>query len=777
MRIVWLEMTKDSQTLPHPDEIVSYLMKSPVPVSKQELSKHFKIQGKEIRQDFKILLKDLVKQGKIEKEKGRNYSAEATVPKTIRIKITEFNEDRMSFIGECIDEDVEGIKKAYIRHKDRPKARVNDCFVVRVLDVNNGHAQVKPLKLIYPDRTKLVGVVRLTQEGAIITPTNRTIKENFELRGDDARDLNDDDLVVISATDGRISSLIENLGPSDNVKNITLIAVHENNIRTEFSEDCIEQAKTSDLPPLKDRTDMREIPLVTIDGEDARDFDDAVYAEPTEHGYKIWVAIADVSYYVSHGSPLDKEAIKRGNSTYFPDRVVPMLPEHLSNGLCSINPDEERACMALEMHIDTHGKLTSKKIHRGLMKSHARLTYTQVQTFLDGGEPDEITPVKKHISHLFDAYKVLRKAREKRGALDIHGTEQKIIMNDEGYITDVTVREQNTANQVIEELMILSNVAVAELLEAKNAPVMYRIHEPPSLERITTLRDFIGGFGYKVPVSVNINGNDLNGILTKSLGQPEEFIIQESVLRSQSQARYAPENQGHFGLSLERYAHFTSPIRRYADLIVHRSLIRAYKLGKDGLTDTEISQLQGISEDISDAERRSVRAERDAMSRLTAIYLSEQEEQTFDGIISGVNDAGLFIRLPRYGAEGFIPIRTLPDDFYIHDQKSQSLIGRRTKRIYQLMASVKVRLRDIDPLMNNIIFEVADEFSAHHDGFSFSLPKSDRGNRRDRGGRRDKGGRGDRKDKRKPQKGSFSNKDNKNTKKNKHKKPKNNKKS
>lgn len=753
-------MTKNSQKLPHPDEIVSFLSKSLAPVSKQELTRHFKIQGKELRQDFKILLKDLVKQGKIDKEKGRNYSAEATLPKTIRIRINEFNDDRMSFIGECIDE-IEGIKKVYMKYKDRPKARVKDCFVARITDVNNGHAQVKPLKLIYPDRDKIVGVVRLTKDGAIITPTNRTIKEVFELKGDDTKDLHDHDLVVISATEGRISSLIENLGPSDDVKNITLIAVHENNIRTDFSQECIDQAKASDLPPLKDRTDMREIPLVTIDGEDARDFDDAVYAEPTDDGYKIWVAIADVSYYVPHGSPLDKEAIKRGNSTYFPDRVVPMLPEHLSNGLCSLNPDEERACMALEMHIDIYGRLTSKRIHRGLMKSHARLTYTQVQSYLDKIDTPEIAPVSKHIDHLYEAYKILRKAREKRGALDIHGTEQKIIMNDEGYITDVAVREQNTANQVIEELMILSNVAVAELLEIRNAPVMYRIHEAPSLERITTLRDFIGGFGYKVPVSVDISGNDLNGILTKSLGQPEEFIIQESVLRSQSQARYAPENQGHFGLSLERYAHFTSPIRRYADLIVHRSLIRAYKLGKDGLSDTEISQLQGIAEDISDAERRSVRAERDAMSRLTAIYLSEQEEQTFDGIISGVNDAGLFIRLPQYGAEGFIPIRTLPDDFYIYDQKSQSLIGRRTKRIYQLMASLKVKLRDIDPLLNNIIFQVADEFSAQHENFSFSTPKEARGSRKyQKGGQRKK-----------------TTKNTNNAKKNKHKTPRNKKKS
>ncbi len=750
-------MKNDSQTLPHPDEIVSFLTQSMSPVSKQDLARHFKIHGKEMRQDFKNLIKNLVAQGKITKEKGRNYSADATLPTTLRVKVTEFNEDRMIFVCEPLDK-VEGVKQIYINYKDRPKARVRDCFVGRTLECENGRLRIKPLKLIYPDRHHIVGVVGLTKQGAIITPTNRTIKEVFELSGDDTKELHDGDLVLITAQEGRHASLIEHLGSSEDTKNITLIAVHENNIRCDFSDECITQAKQADLPPLGDRTDLREIPLVTIDGEDARDFDDAVFAQPHNDGYKIWVAIADVSYYVPSGSALDKEAIKRGNSTYFPDRVVPMLPEHLSNGLCSLNPNEERACMALEMVIDEYGTLKSRKIHRGLMKSHARLTYTKVQQHLDGIEVEDIKPIKPLVDHLYSAYKLLRKRREKRGALDIHGTEQKIIMNEDGFITDVTVREQITAMQVIEELMILSNVAVAELLEAKQAPVMYRIHEQPSLERITTLRDFISGFGYKVPVSPNINSHDLNSILSQSLGKDEEFIIQESVLRSQSQARYSPDNEGHFGLSLERYAHFTSPIRRYADLIVHRSLIRAYKLGKDGLTDTEVAQLQSISEDISDCERRSVRAERDATSRLTAIYLSEQDEQVFDGVISGLNDAGLFIRLPKYGAEGFIPIRTLPDDFYIYDQKSQCLIGRRTKRIYQLMAPLKVTLKDIDPLMNNIIFTVHGENSAQLENFSFSFPKSDR-NRKNTKSKNNR------------------HKDNQKRRKNKHKKPKPKKKS
>lgn len=716
----------NNTSIPTAEDVIKFLKSRGVPVSKQELAKEFKIQGKEDRREFKDLLRALVKSKDIVKEKGRNYSAEAAFPTNIRVRVESYDDGRSFFNAVPLDEPIEGIKYIHILEKDRPKARIGDCFVARILNVVKGKARVKPLKLIYPELERLVGVVHETKNGFAVTPTNRRIKDSFLLTGDDAKGLKDGDLVVVKANQGGPAQLLENLGHSGDIKNITLIAVHENDIRTEFSEDCIKQAEKAEIPPLKDRTDLRNLNLVTIDGEDARDFDDAVFVEPDTHpsnqgGYKIWVAIADVSYYVNTGSPLDKEALKRGNSTYFPDRVVPMLPERLSNGLCSLNPDEDRGCMALEMCIDTNGNLRRRVIHRGLMRSKARLTYTKVQNYVDGEDVPDIKPVQKDIDNLYKAYKILRTAREKRGALDIHGTEQKIIMNEKGEIIDVAKRIQMPAHQMIEELMVLSNVAVAELLEERNAPCIYRVHESPSYEKIDTLRSFLGGFGYNVPKSNDVESVQLNNILRSSHGKPEEFIVNETVLRSQSQARYDEKNDGHFGLALERYAHFTSPIRRYADLIVHRSLIRAYNLGKDGLRDEEVAALSSIAEQISDRERQSVRAERDAMNRLTALYLSEQEEQIFEGVIAGVADAGLFVRLDQYGAEGFIPIRTLPDDFYIYDEKIQSLVGRRTKRIYQLMATLKVRLVDIDPLLNNIIFEVADNNSAQLAGFEFKF--------------------------------------------------------
>lgn len=721
--------------LPLDEEIVNFLKEQPMVVSKQELTKNFKIQGREQRQAFKDQIRRLIKQKKIKKEKGRNFSADAALPSTVRIKLESYDEDRLQF-NAVFEEPIPGIKYAYVLEKDRPKARVGDHFIARILNVEKNTARLKPLKLFYPELEKLVGVVsKKSDDVAVITPTNRRIKDVFTLRGDHAKGLKDNELVVIKGNENGTADYYESLGHSDDVKNITLIAIHEHDIRTEFINDCIEQAKKAEIPPLDKRTDLRDLDFVTIDGEDARDFDDAVYAyrddnPKNENGFVIWVAIADVAHYVPTGSPLDKEALRRGNSTYFPDRVVPMLPEHLSNGLCSINPHEDRACMALKMVINDKGVLISKKIHRGLMQSKARLTYTQVQDFLDGKSiPKPIEPVQDHIKTLYEAYKVLRKAREKRGALDIHGTEQKIIMDESGAITEVSKRIQVEAHQLIEEMMILSNVSVAELLEEKGAPCLYRVHESPTYEKIDNLRHFLGGFGYKVPVSSNIKTIELNDLLKKSHGKIEEFIVNESVLRSQNQARYDNENEGHFGLALERYAHFTSPIRRYADLIVHRSLIRSYKLGNDGLTDTEIAKLKSISEEISDLERKSVRAERDATGRLTAVFLSEQDDQIFEGIIAGVADAGLFVRLDEYGAEGFIPIRTLPDDYYVYDQQSQALIGRHKKRVYQLMANLKVRLVDIDPMLNSIIFEVAMEGSAKLEGFTFRKPSSGGNNR------------------------------------------------
>ncbi len=618
----------------------------------------------------------------------------------------------------------------FIEANDAVDAKAGDIYLAQLERREDDKIWAKPFKKMDTALGSLVGVVADKGDKYLITPTNRKLKSTYLIsKVHVSIPLKTDDLVTFRKIEKTENiEIIENLGSADDVRNVSLIAIHENGIRTEFPKEAVADAESAEIPELGRRTDLRDIALVTIDGEDARDFDDAVFVEPCkladdEAGWRLIVAIADVSYYVTPDSNLDREAKKRGNSTYFPDRVVPMLPEALSNGLCSLNPHEDRACMALEMLIDNHGRLRSKKIMRALMRSKQRLTYTQVFAFLQGQEDEKTAPLKNEIKNMQSLYKILRRARDKRGALDIHGTEQKIIFGTNGKIEKVAVKEQNQANELIEEFMVLSNVAVAELLEEKGAPCIYRIHDRPPMERIQSMKTFLSGFGYRVPEGDKVRSSQLNDILKQADGKPESFVVNETVLRSQSPAMYSGDNIGHFGLALDRYAHFTSPIRRYADLFVHRSLIRAYKLGNDGLTDKEISAMHITASDISETERLSVRSERQAMSRLTAVYLSQQEGHEFNAIISGVSDAGVFVRLPQYGAEGIIPIRLLHNDYYIYDEPAQRLVGRRSGRIYQLMAPIKVLLVELNALTDNIVFEPADDAGAALEGFNYKLPQ------------------------------------------------------
>jgi len=486
------------------------------------------------------------------------------------------------------------------------------------------------------------------------------------------------------------------------------------------------------VPALGKREDLRPIPLVTIDGADARDFDDAVFAEldpdpQNKGGYHLVVAIADVAFYVRPESELDREAIKRGNSTYFPDRVVPMLPEALSNDLCSLRPKENRACMAMHLWIDAHGKLIRHKPVRGLMRSAARLTYEQVQAAVDG-VVDDVTDglVEPVLQPLYDAFAILARARAKRGALDIEMPERQVLIDDKGNMTGVKARIRLDSHRLIEEFMILANVAAAMALEKKHAACIYRVHGKPSEEKIDNARTFLESMGYSLPKGQVIKPANLNAILHKARGTDVAHIVNQIILRSQAQAVYHPENDGHFGLGLEKYAHFTSPIRRYADLIVHRSLINAYDLGEGALDKGEEARLAEIADMISKSERLSMEAERSSIDRFTASWMAEHEGESFDARISGVTRFGLFIRLEENGAEGLVPIRSLPNDFYIHDEQQHALIGRRNKIVFRLCAPLRVRIVRADRLTGSATFEVINpEAGAEIPGFK--APKPHRG--------------------------------------------------
>jgi len=481
------------------------------------------------------------------------------------------------------------------------------------------------------------------------------------------------------------------------------------------------------------RVDLTRLPLLTIDPPDARDHDDAVHAEPDEDprnpgGFVVTVAIADVSWYVRPGSRLDREAELRGNSVYFPDRVVPMLPERISNDLCSLREGELRPCLAVEMVFDARGKKRTHKFMRAMMRSAAKLSYQQAQAAIDGRPDDKTGPlVETVLKPLWAAYAALARARDERQPLDLDLPERRIVLDEKGRVARVVVPERLAAHRLIEEMMIQANVAAAEALEARSTPVVYRVHDQPSKEKLTALRDFLESLEMRLPGagSGNVRPAHLNELLTAAKELPVPELINEIVLRSQAQAEYSPQNYGHFGLNLSRYAHFTSPIRRYADLLVHRALVRAMKLGEGGLEDDAVPRLAEVSKRISEAERRAMAAERETTDRLIAAHLADRIGATFPARVSGVTRSGLFVRLADTGADGFVPISSLGNDFFHFIEEQHALVGARTNEGFRLGDTVEVRLVEAIPTAGALRFEMMSEGKRAH----ASLAKGLRGRR------------------------------------------------
>jgi ribonuclease R len=580
-----------------------------------------------------------------------------------------------------------------------PGARV----LARLRKVGPDKYEGRTIKRLTEKTGSIVGVFRAEGAGGRIEPTDRRQKSEWTVPAGETMGAASGEIVRAAPLPGsgygpKPARVTECLGQVTDARSVSLIAIATHEIPVDFPDAAIKEAERAKVTPLAKRVDLREVPLITIDGADARDFDDAVFAETADQGMRLIVAIADVAHYVRPGSALEKAAWERGNSCYFPDRVVPMLPEALSNGWCSLKPHEDRGCLFVEMFIDAQGRKQSHKFGRGLMRSAARKTYEQVQ--------EEHEADARHHAELYAAFAALKAARAARGTLDLDLPERKVELTPDGQVAKIAPRPRLDSHRLIEEFMILANVCAAEELERHKLPCMYRVHAPPSAEKIDNLRRFLSTLEISLKPGDQLHPRDLDHVLKLVAGTDKAMLVNETVLRSQSQAEYHPDNIGHFGLALTKYAHFTSPIRRYADLLVHRALIAGLKLGKDGLSEADIAKFEDTAEHITATERRATLAERDSTDRYLALYLQHRVGELFEGRISGVTKFGLFITLSETGASGFAPMATLPDDFWVHDEASQSLIGKRSRLSFQLAQSVDVRLAEAKPVTGGLIFNV-----------------------------------------------------------------------
>lgn len=716
------------------NEIVNLIQASPEPLTNRDIARAFRLKGSGPRITLKKILRELEDEGQIQKYPGGGWAIPDSLPSVTTIEVIEISVDGDVFAKPAQWNASLGTPPLIEIRPDKKHvaASVGERVLARLeRQQDNTYAAFVIRKLDTP-RDRMIGVVKFFKNGPVLQPADKKEKNDYEIV--EIKEAKDGDLAVVEIVQSRNFRnkqvrIVEIIGKRGDPKTISLISLYEAGINPKFPDAVIKETEGMSVPSPQNREDLRGIPLVTIDGVDAKDFDDAVFAEKTDEGFHLIVAIADVAYYVRPESPLDVEAVRRGNSTYFPDRVVPMLPEALSNDLCSLRPNEPRACLAMHMWIDREGKMIRYQVVRGLMQSKARLTYDQVQHI---HEHDRNHEHWKIIEPLYDAFRTLDAARRKRGALELDLPERKVLIDDKGRMTGVVKRERFDSHKLIEEFMVLANVAAATALEARKAPCVYRIHDTPSPDRLDSAREFIESFGLTLPKGQAIKPAQLNQILVEAGKLPYSHLISTVILRTQSQAHYAPENIGHFGLALQRYAHFTSPIRRYADLLVHRSLIAAYNLGPGGIDQGEVKRLEEICEQISGTERTSMEAERSSVDRFTAAFLSERIGAEFTGRITGVTRFGLFVELDESGADGLVPIRTLPQDYYIHDEAAHALIGRKSGIVFRLGAQVTTRLMEADGLTGSTLLNLVEhEHGADIPGMELKVRKNQRF--RDRG--------------------------------------------
>ena len=689
---------------------------------KREIARALKLKGTEAKWALKDALADLEADGQITRNSDKTYTLAGALPAVTVVEITDRDTD-----GELLATPVRADRAApRIRlapgegagGKGQTALGIGDRALVRLSPDDEGGYEARLIKRLGQSAHKILCVLRKPSSGPMrLQPVDRRSRHELIPAKGEADKAEDGDLVLCQIARERrhglkTAEIVEVIGAATGPGAGSIIALYSHGVPQGFSETEQREADTVKPAKMKDREDLRDLPLITIDPDDAKDHDDAVWAAPddnpkNEGGWQVIVAIADVAAYVTPGSALDRGAFKRGNSVYLPDRVVPMLPERLSNDLCSLREHEERPCMAVRMVFDKQGNKTGHRFLRGWMKSAAKLSYTQAQAAIDGGDGGPANALLDEVlKPLWGAYFAAREARARREPLEIDAPERRVRVGPDGKVAGVEVRERFDAHKLIEEFMIQANVCAAETLEKHKTPLIYRVHEQPSKEKIEGLAAFLPTVGLKWTRGERVQTGRFNQLLKQAKASEHYETINEVVLRSQSQAVYDTDNQGHFGLNLDRYAHFTSPIRRYADLTVHRSLIRALKLGSDGQSDEERSKLDVIAEEITHAERRAMAAERDAVDRFIALYLSDKIGSEFAGRITGVTRFGLFVRLHETGADGLVPISTLGQERFEHVEAEHALVGLETGTRFRLGMSVTVRIEEAQPVTGGLLLDI-----------------------------------------------------------------------
>lgn len=744
----------DTETKPEskPREVLMELIREkPDRLTRRDIAKALGIKGddrSELRAELRAMTEDNVIT--LSKE-GKTYREAGAMPGVLVIVATKIDEHG-DLVGEPENWRGESAPPTVIIREGQTSGKktkgraggssaevgIGDRALCRIKTQGEDRIAVV-LKRLGKGAAQHLGVLYKGGRGWRIKPIDKRNRDEFKpIKVPD--DITSEMVVFFKSTGGKkdayakSAEIVEFVGPANDPKSASIISLRAHEIPMGFSDAAMAEAADLTLPELsKYREDLRELPLITIDPVDAKDFDDAIFAQPdtaddNKGGWVIWVAIADVAAFVTPGSELDSVAENKGNSVYLPDRVEPMLPMELSANLCSLRPHEDRACMAVKMRFSKTGIKQDHHFTRGLMRSHARLTYEQAQEGFDGNPGETAKTVMPILKDIFSAYTAMRTAREERASLAIELPERRVHVGNDGRVTGISLKERFDAHKLIEEFMVQANVAAAEALDKAGMPTIVRVHEPPQRERLQGLSDFLPAVGLKWALGERASTRRFNKLLEIAAQKEMTETVSMAVLRSQSQAYYGPDSGGHFGLNLTHYAHFTSPIRRYADLVVHRALIKTFELGEDGTTEREALRLKEIGEHISGTERRAMAAERDAKDRYIAAYLEGEIGAVFDAKINGVTNFGLFLTLDETGADGLVPIRTLGEERFYFDEKAKKLIGEQTGTTFRFGAQVKVKLVEASPVTGGLVFEMVS------DGEAGKPPKKTHGRRDFRSG-------------------------------------------